>query len=145
MNYYEVKIITGDGDAIEIGKEEIEQKIIRSVKIMFDTTDEKNLLQKSSSMLAKITITGDISSDVKDKLIKIFNWSKDFSNATTYRQVVLTIKSDETTVMRTYEYGNMYVCDYTEEYEGENSGGVIGTFELKIFQKENSFKSIDTY
>ena len=129
MNYI-LKIEWDDGEqSIEIGATNEEQVVITDAEVMLDTID--NITRnKSKAMLAKINVKGQIIGQkipkLKDSLRGIFLWATDFSIRTTYRKVTLTVKEDETTVLRTYEIENMFVRDYKETYRNSDEQGGQG-------------------
>lgn len=147
---YTLKIEWEDGDkTIEIGATKEEQVVITDAEVMLDTVDDYTR-NKSKAMLAKISVKGQIlgtkAQKLKESLREIFLWATDFKVNSTYRKVILTIKEDETTVLRTYEIQNMFVRDYKEIYQNsEQKGGQGdkgGMFELYLTQQENDLDNI---
>lgn len=139
MIYYALKI-EGGSDKIEIEK----GTEITSAEISFDTIND-DTQRKSNAILARMTICGTVDEKINANLIKIFEWSRDLKNETTYRDVTLTVYSDDgDTVLRIYELPSMFVCDYKESYKGANNNDAF-TFELKLTQRENRIKEIKTY
>ena len=149
MNYI-LKIEWDDGEqSIEIGATKEEQVVITDAEVMLDTIDNTTR-NKSKAMLAKINVKGQIIGQkipkLKDSLRGIFLWATDFSISTTYRKVTLTVKEDDTTVLRTYEIENMFVRDYKETYRNSDEqggqGDKGGMFELDLTQQENDLDKI---
>ncbi|AXL20740.1 hypothetical protein [Megasphaera stantonii] len=142
---YTVTIVPSDGkNIIEFGKtmdgDKDEKQIITEVNISFDTTDD-DVRQKSNSMLAKLKICGEIKPEITDKLIAVFNWTRDPNQDQWYRTVEIEIKSSENNVVRSYKFEKMFVVDYIEHYEKEDKKC---TFELELTQKENYLDNINT-
>ena len=139
MIYYELKIESSE-ETIEI----TEKNMIYFADVSLDTLNN-DAQKKSNALLARMSIQGKIEASINDALIKISEWTRDFKEATTYRKVTLTIKSDETgVILRTYEIPDMFVCDYSEVYSApEDEDGTF--FALKLTQKENQLKNFNTY
>lgn len=139
MIYYELKIESSE-ETIEIN----EPNMINFADISLDTLND-DAQKKSNAILARMSVKGKIEASINDALIKISEWTRDLKEATTYRKVTLTVKSDETgVILRTYEIPNMFVCDYREVYGApENEDGTY--FVLKLTQKENQLKNFNTY
>ncbi len=146
---YNVKITSDKADEIEIGKsdKEEERNLITGIEILMDTVND-DVRQKSPAMLAKITIRGQISDIINSELMGLFNWSKELDESKWYRKLEMQVKTSDDVVLRTYEFENVFVVDYLESYttEGEqDSTSSKEHFELKLTQKENNFKKIETY
>ena len=142
---YTVTIVPNDGkNIIEFGKiidgNRDEENVITKVDISFDTTDN-DVRKKSNSMLAKLKICGEIKEEITDKLISLFNWTRDSADDQWYRSVEIEIKKSPTNVVRSYKFEEMFVVDYMEHYEKENEKC---TFELNLTQKENHLDNINT-
>ncbi|MBD3879630.1 MAG: hypothetical protein SR1Q5_08100 [Quinella sp. 1Q5] len=138
MIYYELKIESGD-NVIEIK----EDSTIYFAEVFLDTINN-NTQKKSNAMLACVTIQGNIDASINDRLINISEWARDLNDKTTYRKVTLTVKEDATTILRTYEIPDMFVCDYREVY-GNPSDDKTSFFELNLTQKETKLKDFNTY
>ena len=147
---YTLKVEWDDGEKlIEIGESKDEQAVITDAEVFLDTIDDTTR-NKSKAMLAKINVKGQIIGKkipkLKDSLLDIFNWARDFEVDSTYRKVTLTIKEDAATVLRTYEIQNMFVRDYKETYQNSDQkggqGDKGGMFELALTQQENDLKKI---
>lgn len=143
MNY-SIKITSNACDPIEIGNADDteNQNFITGLDIHIDTIDDK-VRQKAGGMLAKITILGKVDNSIQKQLIDIFNWSKELSGDKWYRNLEIKLFEGGST-KRTYIFENMFVVDYKELYRvtGSNSDD---TFELYLTQKENNFKTIETF
>lgn len=138
MIYYELKVESGD-NVIEI----TEENTIYFAEVFLDTINN-DTQKKSNAMLARVTIQGNIDVSINDSLIKISEWARDLNDKTTYRKITLTVKEDATTILRTYEIPDMFVCDYREVY-GNPSDDKTAFFELNLTQKENKLKDFNTY
>ena len=138
MIYYELKIESGD-NVIEI----TEESTIYFAEVFLDTINN-DTQKKSNAMLARVTIQGNIDVSINDRLINISEWARDLNDKTTYRKVTLTVKEDATTILRTYEIPDMFVCDYREAY-GNPSDDKTAFFELNLTQKETKLKDFNTY
>ena len=138
MIYYELKIESGD-NVIEI----TEESTIYFAEVFLDTINN-DTHKKSNAMLARVTIQGKIDESINDSLIKISEWARDLDDKTTYRKVILTVKKDATTILRTYEIPDMFVCDYREVY-GNPADDTTEFFELNLTQKETKLKDFNTY
>lgn len=146
---YSVKITSEEGEVIEFGTDSAEETgLITDVKIHLDTIKE-NVSEKAMGMLAKITIKGKIleSKDVKKKYIDLFNWSKSLNRNQWYRSIVIKAYVDkEQKPYRTYQFDNVFVVDYVEEYSASTKDDVgKDSFELFLTQKENNLQTIETY
>lgn len=139
MIYYELKIESSE-ETIEL----TELNMINFADISLDTMND-DAQKKSNAILARMTVKGKIEASINDALIKISEWTRDLKEATTYRKVTLTVKSDNSgVILRTYEIPDMFVCDYSEVYGApENEDGTY--FVLKLTQKENQLKNFNTY
>ena len=144
---YSLKVTWDDGEqAVELGEKEEEHYIITNAKVMIDTIDNKTL-NKSKAINAKIEICGKMEKDIRGKLNEFFDWARDLNSASTsYRKVTLKVREDPETVFRVYEFENVFVVDYVEEYlnsEEGDQGDKGGIFTLKMTQKENNLKTIN--
>ena len=150
--FYSVKITSEDGEFVEIGNDNSETSAITDVEIKLDTINNE-VKEKAMGMLAKIKIKGVIldssdNPDSKQKYIDLFNWAKSLSKEKWYRTVEIKIYTDENReeVYRKYQFEKVFVVDYFEKYSSSTSKDSKGdTFELYLTQKENNFKSIDSY
>ena len=141
--FYTINIKSKDNEEIIFGKNDSEKDVITDVNVILDTIDD-NVRQKSNIMQAKVTIKGKIAKEIMPELIKIFNWSKDADKEKWYRSLEIKIFESEGSVIRKYNFEQMFVVDYFEFYnvEGNNKDD---RFELKLTQLENNFKTIVTY
>ena len=148
--FYTLKVEWDDGDqTIEIGDvgndKNKENSIITKVAVKFDTIDD-DTNTKSSQMLARIKIEGKIPTDnqvnIFEKLSKLSDWSRDFVSRTTYRKVILTINESANNTLRQYEFENIFVRDYIEEYDIDKKDA-DGKFELNLTQRENMLDAIN--
>ena len=140
MNYYELKITSGD-NVIEI----IDNKsnnLIDIVEIELDTVDN-NTRTKSNAMLARVRVVGKVSKTISKQLQGIFEWSKDFSD-NTYRKVDITIMDNSEAVLKSFGFDKMFVRDYSEKY-GTSDGDQNGTFELLLSQSDRNFDSAEVF
>ncbi|MBR6012745.1 MAG: hypothetical protein IK062_03055 [Selenomonadaceae bacterium] len=147
---YSIKITSEDGEVIEIGNDSSDETgLITDVKIHLDTV-KNDVSEKAMGMLAKITVKGIISNEesIKKKYIDLFNWSKSLSKNQWYRTILIKsyIDEDHEDVYRTYQFDNVFVVDYIEEYSATTKeADGKDHFELYLTQKENNLKSIETY
>ena len=142
MIYYELKI-ESSSETIEIN----EDNAIDYAEVVLDTHDNSTQ-KKSSSLLARMTIQGNITSSINDSLIKISQWARDLKKETTYRKVTLVIKEDKAgVILRTYEIPDMFVCDYSEIYHTPKEGTDSEPFQfvLSLNQRENKLEEFNTY
>ncbi|MBR0260463.1 MAG: hypothetical protein IJQ85_01580 [Selenomonadaceae bacterium] len=145
-----VKITADDGTVIELGKAEQEENnqgnCLTDVNIHLDTIDN-DAKQKSSAMLAKIEVFGKIYEESNSKTMykSLFDWAKSLEKNQWYRTVDIEIKDDggEET-FRKYHFEKVFVVDYKEFY-GKNNDMKDNHFKLFMTQKENTFKTIETY
>ena len=145
---YTLTITPEDGKGIiEFGKSDEnnnnEKGMITGIDIKLDTTDD-NVRQKSNAMLAKITVYGEIRSEVTEKIISLFEWAKEQDQKRWYRTVEIEVKSSENDVVRSYKFEKMFVVDYKEFYKEEKNDNK-NIFELVLTKKENNMDNIDTY
>ena len=98
-------------------------------------------------MLAKIKITGKIDDSTKQAVIELFNWSKAVEKSKWYRTIeIKVIEDNNATIYRTYQFDKVFVVDYQEFYDSTISeGSAEDHFVLDLTQKENNFKTIETY
>ena len=149
---YILKVEWDEGDrVIEIGEVKEEKPVITSAEVWLDTIDD-DTSKKSKAMLARVNIKGKFLSGseapkLKEKLRDIFLWAMDFKMSTTYRKVTLTVKEDEETVFRTYEFDKIFVRDYKEIFKNSDEEGSDGdkggTFELDLTQQDNQLDTIE--
>ena len=149
---YILKVEWDEGDnVIEIGGVKEEKPVITSAEVWLDTIDD-DTSKKSKAMLARVNIKGKFLSGseapkLKEKLRDIFLWAMDFKMSTTYRKVTLTVKEDEETVFRTYEFDKIFVRDYKEIFKNSDEEGSDGdkggTFELDLTQQDNQLDTIE--
>lgn len=149
---YILKVEWDEGDnVIEIGGVKEEKPVITSAEVWLDTIDD-DTSKKSKAMLARVNIKGKFLSGseapkLKEKLREMFLWAMDFKMSTTYRKVTLTVKEDEETVFRTYEFDKIFVRDYKEIFKNSDEEGSDGdkggTFELDLTQQDNQLDTIE--
>ena len=142
MYFYKVKIESGE-KSIDIN-DDTKNHFINEVNIIFDTIGDDSR-EKSTAMIARIDIKGNIERDINNQLKEIFDWSKDFKKSSTYRKVTIEVYDDEENILRTYSFGNMFVRDYKECYNNNEKGDKGGTFELNLSQLERSFDSAEVF
>lgn len=142
MIYYELKVESDEGEIVIDA-----EKMITTAEVMFDTINN-DTKTKSNAILARMTICGNITNgkdtSINEQAIKLSEWARDLKNDTTYRNVTLTVKTDEYTILRIYEFPDMFVCDYKESFKSSDTNDAY-TFELKLTQSENKLKEIKTY
>ena len=142
MIYYELKVESSEGEIVIDA-----EKMITSAEVMFDTINN-DTKTKSNAILARMTICGNITNgkdtSINEQAIKLSEWARDLKNDTTYRNVTLTVKTDESSILRIYEIPDMFVCDYKESFKSSDTNDAY-TFELKLTQSENKLKEIKTY
>jgi len=147
MELYDIAITSGD-DEIVIGLEPAQKGFITAITVKLDTVDD-NVSDKSASMLAKIDIKGRMEEEITPQLIKLYDWAREESQAKCYRKLVIHIKDDSFKIRRTFEFENVFVVDYFEEYhsDGENDGEnkKPSQFILSLTQKKNMLSSIKNY
>ena len=133
--------ITSSGDDSE--QDSDESSVIDSAEIFFDTLDD-NVKQKSGSMLARITIAGNVPQNPKfmKKFRKLTEWTRDKTSETQYRDICIAIKSSETAFQVVYTFKEVFVLDYKEIYTSKSGEG-SDRFELKLTQRENNMNKID--
>lgn len=143
MTNYKFTITADGAPEIKIGFDNDDS--VKSVKVEIDTLDN-NVSQKSSAMLARITIKGEITENNSGELTKIFEWSKDFKKATTYRKIKIESQALEDSPTRIYELDQVFVCDYSESFgvtkEGADGGTQRPEFELKLTQFQNNWTGV---
>lgn len=141
MNYA-IKITSSEGDPIEIGDASANQSFITGLDIFLDTIDD-HVRQKAGGMLAKVAVFGKIDDLIQPQLMELFNWAKELNGSKWYRQLEITI-FEGGEIKRNYIFPDMFVVDYKENYRvtGSNSDD---TFALYLTQKENNFKTIETF
>ena len=140
MEYY-VKITAEDGKEISF-ETKTGDTFINSVVIMLDTVDD-SVKSKSDAMMAKLVITGAITEDTSKELIDVFKWSLENAADKVYRNVSIVLMHNEERIRR-YSFDDMFVVDYTESL-APNGGDIKSTFELKLTQKINKLKTIETF
>lgn len=145
MGNYRFTITAENASGIEPIKIGYDDDSVKSVSIDIDTLDD-NVSQKSSAMLARVTIKGAITSDNHEELKKIFEWSKDFKKASTYRQIQIESQMLTDDDVRKYVLDQVFVCDYKESFgvskEGVDGGEKRPEFELKLTQFQNNWDGV---
>lgn len=137
MSFFKVTITGGD-NPIEMTEQ------ITNAEVFMDTIND-NVENKSSGMLAKLTLKGKIREKDSAIFIDLFNWSKDFRGKTQYRKVEMTVGSAEDTIYRRYEFGKMFVVDYKEIYVSDKNQNQTGEFELNLTQQDDNWDSVDSF
>ena len=140
MEYY-VKITAEDGKEISF-ETKTGDTFINSVVIMLDTVDD-SVKSKSDAMMAKLVITGAITEDTSKELIDVFKWSLENAADKVYRNVSIVLMHNEERIRR-YSFDDMFVVDYTESL-AHNGGDIESKFELKLTQRINKLKTIETF
>lgn len=142
---YSVKITAENDEIIEFGKKDVaaEKDIITGIDIVLNTIDD-NVRQKSNAMLAQLVMTGKITKEINDDLIKLFKWSQSAVEDSWYRKLEIEVKSSPEDVMRTYIFENVFVVDYKEIYRTDGTSDP-SKFSVFLTQKENNLNTIDTY
>lgn len=137
MSFFKVTITGGD-NPIELKEQ------ITGAEVFMDTIND-NVENKSSGMLAKLTLSGKIREQDSAIFIELFNWSKDFKAKTQYRKVEMAVGGAEDTIYRSYEFGKMFVVDYKETYAADKNQNQTGEFELKLTQQDDNWESVDSF
>lgn len=140
MSLFKISITGGD-TPIELGNE------VLDVEVFLDTVKE-NVLTRSSGVLAKLEIKGQIDENNPAPYVEMFRWAKDFKSKTQYRKVELAIfkgTDGEEARYRRFEFGSMFVVDYKENYykEGDEKSQ-YGSFQLNLTQKDDNWDSVET-
>lgn len=145
MANYAFTITSPEAGEIKIG---FDDDSVKSINVSIDTLDD-NVTQKSSAMLARIRIVGDITPNNSKALSEIFKWSVDFKRASTYREIKIESRGLEDDIPRTYEMDKVFVCDYSEFFginkEGSGAGEQRPCFELKLTQFQNQWEGVKIY
>lgn len=112
---------------------------IQTVKFKMNTLDDSTR-NRADAVRAEITITGCITRENRDKTKCLAKWAMDENRKTLYRTVSIVVidgKNNTGDVLRRYEFDNMFVVDYDEEF---GSSADQGTYSLFIAQKEGNEK-----
>jgi len=159
MKGYKLSIKNSAGDeislstAVEKGQaNELGSPDITEARFKMNTLDN-SVVARASSVRAELMISGNITENNKEKILKLALWATDDNPKTIYRSVELIVYSDQYCqgeVLRTYNISNMFVVDYTEEFTNIDSGHVkdadLGAFKLFIVQRDgNTQKKISAY
>lgn len=134
--FYVVKITSNSGNEIELdGRENTKfTNAIQKLKIWIDTVDE-NVNSRNSNVLNRVSLSGMINSGTKAACKSIMDWALVSSGDDVNRLVQIDIY-DNNSIVRSFNLENMFVEDYSEDYEKGN-GKDIGIFELKLIQEAN--------
>lgn len=147
MGDYAFTITSSEGEEIKIGYEG-EDDSVQGISVCIDTLDN-NVSQKSSAMLARVTINGAVTDSNRDSLKSIFDWSKEIAKANAYRKITIECKGPELNTPRTYELDQVFVCDYSETAgvvkEGEHAGTQRLTYEIRLTQFQSKWSGVKIY
>lgn len=137
MSFFKVTVTGGDSP-IEMTKQ------ITSVDVAFVTVN-KDVVNKSSGMLAKATITGRIKPEDTNTCLALFKWAKDFKAKSQYRQVSIEVGEADDSIYRKYDLGKMFVVDYIEQYVSNKDENQTGQFELKLTQQDDNWDCVESF
>lgn len=145
MANYAFTITSPEAEEIKIGYDD---DSVQSINVSLDTLDD-NVTQKSTAMVARISIRGAITPGNSKALTEIFKWAKDFKRATTYREIKIESRGLEDDTPRTYEMDKVFICDYSEFFgiskEGDKVGDARPSFEMKLTQFQNDWEGVKIY
>lgn len=137
MSFFKVTISGGD-NPIEMREQ------ITGAEVFMDTVNN-DVENKSSGMLAKLTLSGKIREQDSSIFIELFKWAKDFKGKSQYRKVEMEVGGAEDTIYRRYEFGKMFVVDYKENYVDSKDANQTGQFELLLTQQGDNWDSVDSF
>lgn len=120
-----IKITGKEVEEITLGKEEI-----KNFNFIFDSPDD--VKEKSIVPIIGIEFNGKINVNNKDEILKLVNWALYFGGQDIYRKVEIRLIDKEENILREYVFNKMFVVDYTENFEEENT--TLG-YEIKLTQK----------
>ena len=127
----------------ESGKIEIGEKYVKGVDYIYDTVGE-DLLDKSSDIVVKLNIQGELNNDVKSQTKEIAKWALMTKGADVYRDVTIIIE-DNDNIIREYNLNEAFVVDYFEKTtykKGENSKSDKMVWELIVAQKGDRLEGV---
>ncbi len=135
--FYYIKITSETGKEIEIdGRDESEIKeFLKSVVVWVDTT-EKDVKERSHSVLNRVSIKLDIKTKTNAICKDLMDWAIESSGEDVNRLVHIDIY-DQTQVIRSFDIQKMFVEDYKESYGVENAN----IAELELIQEANNAKN----
>lgn len=147
MSVFLIKIESDSGEAITLGGPE-SPNTVTGVSVAMATLGE-NVYTKSNAMLAMIEVKGTLEKENSAEIIKLFNWAKDFKEASTYRKLTIQVWRDEFDAdSRIYEIPQVFVTDFIEAYQLDNKKDTTvnkhGSYVLKMNQKESTMAKIKT-
>lgn len=112
---------------------------ISNVEFKVDSIEE-DLKDRSGNVRVMLKIEGQISEETSEMCNAMLEWSKLGSSEDVYRKVILTIKTTAGKLLRKYIIPLMFVEDYFEKYDSENTG----MYTLKLIQQKGHLKDIET-
>ena len=135
--FYYIKITSDTGKEIEIdGRDESEIKdFLKSVVVWVDTT-EKDVKERSHSVLNRVSIKLDIKTKTNAICKDLMDWAIESSGDDVNRLVHIDIY-DQTQVIRSFDIQKMFVEDYKESYGVEKTN----IAELELIQEANNAKN----
>lgn len=135
--FYYIKITSDTGKEIEIdGRDESEIKdFLKSVVVWVDTT-EKDVKERSHSVLNRVSIKLDIKTKTNAICKDLMDWAIESSGDDVNRLVHIDIY-DQTQVIRSFDIQKMFVEDYKESYGVEKAN----IAELELIQEANNAKN----
>ncbi len=130
---FEIKITQTGGEEIYIGSSNIS-----SVEFFVDTIDE-NVKDRSEDVVNKVTITGNITEEIKAATKELLLWSLATKSEEIYRKIEITIRINQDVRVRKYMMDKVFCLDYKEKFV---NGGANSTFELKLSQRKDNLDGI---
>lgn len=132
--------IKNNEEVIELStEEEVGKPVITEVSFKMNTLDD-HARNRADAVRGELKITGVITAENRDETKPLAKWAMDADRKTLYRSVEIVVydgKNCTGEVLRRYQFSNMFVIDYEENFGGDSDSG---TFELFIAQKEGNEK-----
>ncbi|MBQ7008834.1 MAG: hypothetical protein IJN05_06415 [Ruminococcus sp.] len=145
---YRLTITDENGGAIFLSsmREDCQEdgRVGEIVKAFYKTnTIDDNVLSKSNDSRAEIIVKGRITEFNKEETCKLASWSIETDSNLIYRTVKLvtyTSTDKNAKMLRSYEIEQMFVLDYTEEFNNssDDNEASSGNFELYVVQKKGN-------
>ena len=148
MNGYKLTIKNGE-ETIAFSTAEGEYRgsvPITGAEFKMNTLNDETV-NRPDEVRVELKIYGNITEQDREETLKLTKWSMDANRKTLYRDVELTVYSNQNCTgdtLRVYQFSSMFVIDYQESFtklRGEDKSsqdGDMGTFLLFIAQKAGS-------
>ena len=108
----------------------------KNIGFQFIHNSENKSLAYDSNSSTGLKIKAPITTENKAVILELLKWSLMTSGKDIYRQVNIKLKAASNDITREYDFPEMFVVDYREDFDSSDDG----TFELLINQKGDTSK-----